>query len=211
MINKIKVRDLKILCQAIEKTGNYDFLSQNKLLSDSKFKILFPALAATFQSIELCKLLEKKGASQLANLMEILLSSSEINRLFYNPSKLEKTLTCRKQQLDKATSKIGELQKKILLKVYEKRRENEPLEWIPKELLGIQTEAEQAACSKALSHLEKRGLLIRQQNQTNSLSAKTNSIRTAYVQLTELGETAARLLRKKAKVANRLGKNKPSG
>lgn len=210
MLDPIRLRDFKILSEAIEEAEKYHFLSEKKL-PNGKFGFLYPRLAEISTSGELCKLLKKKGAYRLANLMNILLSSSEINKLFYNPSKLEKTLTYRKQQLDKAISKIGELQKKILLKVYEKRKENESLEWIPKELLSIQTEAEQVACSKALSHLEKRGLLIRQQNQINNLSSRNNSIRTAYVELTELGERAAKLLRKKAKVANRFSRNKPSG
>jgi hypothetical protein len=113
-------------------------------------------------------------------------------------SKLEEIKAETKKECQGAIKKLGDLQTKILVKIYEEvsADSNQSVQWSPSKWLGNESisGADRANWSKALKKLKVRGLVEQQFKDKTKLSEfnKGNSI--SYVPLTSLGVKAAKWL-----------------
>lgn len=98
-----------------------------------------------------------------------------------------------REQLKSRTTKLSQLQTKILLKLLEVAKGyRNPVPWTPAAWFGEQSDSDRAAISRALKKLEERGLVVRK-----SLHHKGQPKRTANLELTDLGWRSAKLLTRK--------------
>lgn len=127
-----------------------------------------------------------------------------------------KQIDLEKKAIDKALCRLSELQKDILIKLYEQTEGDKPVKWTPSEWFEKRTSSEESdrvVWSKALKRLEDRELVSRQPNR-NSLSSRDKNIRTTYVKLTKLGHEAAKRLTSQSEanvVANKINNGQQSG
>lgn len=96
-----------------------------------------------------------------------------------------------KAKVKEAASKLSKQQRTVLLKVHEetKQGQNKPVLWKPAQWFGEQTDSERAALSRALKKLEERGLIVRKSSKQKGVPK-----RTAYVELTDTGHRAVKML-----------------
>jgi DNA-binding MarR family transcriptional regulator len=105
--------------------------------------------------------------------------------LHYEVAQLDELLglKAKQERLKKASSKLSQLQKKILLALFEKAGGyRQPVTWEPTVWFGPLTGPQRTAISHALKQLEARALIRRQ-----AATDKGLALRTAFVELTALG------------------------
>jgi hypothetical protein len=130
------------------------------------------------------------------------ISSEQMLPLIHKPNILVAKLTEIKAEIKKecqgAIRKLGDLQTKILIKIFEEVSvdSNQPVRWSPSRWFGDESISgvDRAKWSKALQKLKERGLVEQQFENKLKLSElnKGNSI--SYISLTSLGVKAAKWL-----------------
>jgi len=100
-------------------------------------------------------------------------------------------LKAERERVKAASSKLSQLQKKILLELLKQTTgyQRKPVPWVPREWFGDLTDSKRAAISHALKQLEARELVLRKAS-----GQKGRALRTALIEFTDLGYRSAKRL-----------------
>jgi hypothetical protein len=130
--------------------------------------------------------------------------AEQVLQLIQNPDALVSRFSTVKTEFELevlvATRKMGCLQKKVLLKIYEEgsKGENLPVRWLPSKWFGngAITSSDRANWSKALTKLKARELIEEQSKDNSGLSKVNRGNGFSYVRSTPLGLKTAKWLTK---------------
>lgn len=108
----------------------------------------------------------------------------------HSPPQTSSEEVSTEEKRHKSTTRMSELQTKILLRIAQEEQEHKLVQWCPSKWFGTSktTDSDRASWSRSRKRLEKRGLvIITSPTNTNKLSINKQGARKTYVKLTQSG------------------------